>query len=390
MRELLALDDLTEEQRAELDTLTNRAASLEVEFRAAVVAYPDPVEESGDDAEARELDGLVDQANIGHVFQAAVEHRATTGPEAELQQHYGLGHNQVPLSLLTGQALPVETRAVTPAPSNVGQPQQTIIPAVFPQAAASWLGISMPSVAVGEPVYPVLTTGADVKAPAESASVAETTGAFSATVLTPGRLQASFFYTREDRARFAGMAEALRQNLADALSDKMDEQILNGTFGLLSADKGDSKPVLADNDASAQATYASYRSLAYGRVDGTWATDVSDVRWLVGHETYAHMAAQFRSANAGDRAAIEDLMNVLGGLRVSAHIAGVSSKKQLSIMRLGLRMDAVAPVWEGVTLIPDEVTRAKTGEIVITAVMLYAFRVLRTNGFRKQQIQTAA
>ena len=62
----------------------------------------------------------------------------------------------------------------------------------------------MPTVPVGEHVFPVLTTNADVGTPAENAAQAETTGAFSADVLSPSRLQASFFfYSREDRARFS-------------------------------------------------------------------------------------------------------------------------------------------------------------------------------------------
>ena len=51
--------------------------------------------------------------------------------------------------------------------------------------------------------YPVLTKNADVRVPAENAAAAETDRSmFSADVLTPSRLQASFFYSREDRARF--------------------------------------------------------------------------------------------------------------------------------------------------------------------------------------------
>ena len=115
-----------------------------------------------------------------------------------------------------------------------------------------------------------------------------------------------------------------------------------------------------------------------------------NIRVLVGASTYGHMAAAFRSDNAGDRAALEDLQDATGGVRVSAHVPAVSSKKQNSIFRLGMRMDAVAPVWEGVTLIPDEITKAANGQIVITAVMLYAFRVLRTGGFWKQEFQVVA
>ena len=52
-----------------------------------------------------------------------------------------------------------------------------------------------------------------------------------------------------------------------------------------------------------------------------------------------------------------------------------------------MRADMVAPVWEGVTIIPDEVTKAANGQIVITAVMLHAVKILRTDGFYKQQTQ---
>ena len=74
---------------------------------------------------------------------------------------------------------------------------------------------------------------------------------------------------------------------------------------------------------------------------------------------------------------------------MSAHVPGVSGNKQNAVVRLGMRADAVAPVWEGVTIIPDEVTKAADGEIVLTAVMLYAFKILRKGGFHKQQSQHA-
>ena len=66
-----------------------------------------------------------------------------------------------------------------------------------------------------------------------------------------------------------------------------------------------------------------------------------------------------------------------GGVRVSAHVPAVASTKQNAIVRLGTRRDMVAPIWEGVSLIPDEITKAKSGQIVITAVMLHAVKILR-------------
>ena len=74
-------------------------------------------------------------------------------------------------------------------------------------------------------------------------------------------------------------------------------------------------------------------------------------------------------------------------MKVSAHVPAVSATKQNAVIRLGMRRDMVAPIWEGVTLIPDEITKAANGQIVVTAVMLHAIKVLRKAGFYKQQTQ---
>ena len=377
---LLAMDELSDDQRADLATFSARMQQLEVEARAAILAEDETTITRSDvvDGEDRELRSLIDRANIGAIFEAALEHRQTVGPEAELQAHFKLAANAIPLALL-------ETRAVTPAPGDVGTQQSTIIPGVFPQSCAAFLAVDMPTVGVGESVFPVLTQNATAHTPAENGPAAETTGAFSADVLSPSRLQASFFYSREDRARFSGMDEALRMNLSDALSDGLDKQILAGTEGLFTGTK------LANHNVSAITSYALYRSqLGYGRVDGVFAGGVGDLKIVMGAETYGHAAGVFRSDNAGDRAALEDLMQVTGGVKVSAHVPGVTSKKQNAVIRLGMRRDMVAPIWEGVTLIPDEITKAANGQIVVTAVMLHAVKILRADGFYKQQLQVAA
>ena len=377
LSELSGVADLTDELRSEIDTLRNQYGDVERRASAATIAEDLPAEVRSEGPEDREMRSLIDRANVGNIFEAALEHRATDGVEAELQTHYRLSSNAIPLALL-------ETRAVTPAPSNVGQNQSAIIPAVFPMSCAAFLGIDMPTVPVGEAVYPVLTTRATVATPTEGAAVTESDGVFISDVLSPSRLQASFFYSREDRARFAGMDSALRMNLSDALADALDKEILVGTNGLLTG------TVLSNHTVAAATTYANYRDLfAYGRVDGIYAGGVGDIKIVCGSETYAHASGVFRSDNAGDRAALEDLTAATAGVKVSAHVPAVASNKQNNVIRLGSRRDMVSPIWEGVTLIPDEITKAANGQIVVTAVMLHAVKILRAAGFYKQQSQVA-
>ena len=378
--------DQPEEKRAEsfqddLGKLTKEAQEVEGMVQAAIVAGEDTAETvTKETPEGRELRQLVDRSNMGEIFDAALERRGIDGATRELQEHYKLGPNQVPLDLLGGGQ--VEERAVTPAPANVGQEQMAIVPYVFPTGATAFLGIPQPRVPVGESVYPVLTSKLDVGTPAEGASQGETTGAFSSDVLSPGRIQASFEYSTEDAARFAGMDAALRANLSEGLSDGLDAVILSGTNGLLTGTN------LPHNNVSAITDYAAYvTNFGYGRVDGRYANTTSDLRVVVGAATYGHAGNVYRNTQV-DFPVLDRLMDLTAGVRVSAHVPAVASAKQNAVIRLGLRMDAVAPIWEGgLTLIPDSVTGAKKGSIFLTAVMLFAFKILRKDGFHKQQTQ---
>ena len=190
--ELATGDEPDVETRSELDTLRTEYVANEKRQGDLIIAgdVPAAIETRTEDAE---LQGLITRANVGDLFDDLLTHRNTTGAMAELQQHAGIEGNQIPLAVLRGDAL--ETRAVTPAPGNVGQNQSEIIPYVFPDSAAAFLGVDMPTVGVGEAVYPVLTKELDVRTPAENIAADETTGAFSAEVLSPSRIQAAFFYS---------------------------------------------------------------------------------------------------------------------------------------------------------------------------------------------------
>ena len=176
------------------------------------------------------------------------------------------------------------------------------------------------------------------------------------------------------------MDESLRENLSMGLADGLDKQIISGTNGLLTGTN------LSNNNVSVITTFPLYKAdFAYSRVDGRYASMTSDIRILMGSATYAHASTVYRAsgnnADAAD-AALNVLMNDTGGIKVSSHVPAVVSNKQNAIIRLGMRRDMVAPIWENVALI-------KKGQIQITAIMLHAVKILRTDGFYKQQTQHA-
>ena len=374
----LGVGEGTDEGKAEMDTLLVEYASNATRIQALIVSEGEPVETTTTRNEAKEKAELYRKASVGDLVYALVNGKSgVKGAMGELQQEYGLADNEIHI-----RQLAPETYAVTPGASEVGQDQQEIIPYVFPQACAAYLGVDMPTVAVGEAVFPVLTKKLDVRTPAENASADETTGSFSADVLSPSRIQASFFYSREDRARFMGMDESLRENLSMGLMDGLDAQIIAGTNGLLAGTN------LPNNNVSAVTTFANYVSnFGYSRVDGRYASMTSDLKIVMGSDTFTHAGGVYRGSDS-EETALDRLMRVTGGVKVSAHVTAAASNKQNNVIRLGMARDMVAPLWENVALIPDEVTKAALGQIVITAVMLHAVKILRTDGFHKQQIQT--
>ena len=371
LNELGSKTELSDEDRTQFDGLKKEYGDLEVRYQALTLAETEPEKkETKGTPEAIERRELEARCSVGSIFTAAMEHRATDGAERELQTELGLSDNFVPLCL-------IEHRAITPAPTETGQMQSSIVPAVFPMGAAAFLGVDMPTVAVGDAVFPVLTNNTPADDAAEAGVVAETTGAFTAEILTARRIQASFFYSREDRARFAGMDEALRMNLNDALSSGLDKYILTKTdLGLL--DFG------TDPTAGTEETFATYRAAIFGQVDGRYAMNAMDVCALVGGDTYTHMAGKYRG-NSADDSALDSLSRVSGGVRVSAHVAAkTNANVQEAVVARGKQYrHAVAPIWEGIQLIPDEVTKAARGEIVVTAVMLMNFKIIREAGYTR-------
>jgi len=355
-------------------------AAAEAEFNEAATALQTALDAEPDfsppnDGESAELRRLLDGASLGRFYEAATEHRALDGREAELQQHFGLAANQFPVEMLMEPE--PETRAVTAAPTDTGATQRPIIQPIFARGDAAFLGVNMPVVPVGDSVHPVLTSRPTVGGPhTDSTSVAETTGAFSADVLSPSRLQASFFWRRTDGARFAGMSEALRQALISGLAEALDVQVLARVV-----------TDVARTAASRGETFDSYRKrFVYDQIDGRFANREGDIRLLVGAETLQAAASRYRATTA-DVSVVDSLRRITGGLRVSPHISDPASNKQDVIVRRGSRPDAVAPIWRQVTLIPDEVTQAAKGEIRVTAVALAAFKVVRTGGFARVQAQ---
>ena len=385
---LIAESELTTEVRAEQLTLRQRSPVVKGLLEEAIVEQRAEQNKGLTlDSADTELRALTDRASVhglGAIAAGVLSNHACEGEARELQQHYHLKGNQVPLSLMRSPMVEDRTSGITPGPTDAGADQRPIIPAIFPQSVASFLGINGQSVGVGEQAFAVVSTSATPGAPAEGAEQAHSTAAFESAALVPSRLQASLFFSVEDAARIQGLSEALRMNLSDALSDELDDQILtNSTNGLFSGSN------LSDNDASSVGTFVTLKKrIAYDSIDGTYAANAGDLRIVMGASSYAFAGGVYRGNNS-DVDALESIMGKVAGVRVSSHVPAVASNKQELIVARGTAQHVAVAIWNAIDLIEDPFSMAKTGEVILTGRMLHAIKILRPAGFRKVELQHA-
>ena len=384
INKLGTLETRSTDQDVELTTARAESIDVNEQIIAAVDAEEARVAAARlvhtTDPEVREQRALCGRANVGEIFTAVMERRSVDGANLEVQQAFDCGPNQVPLEMLR-----LEQRAVTPGPTSVATEEADVLAPVFAAGAGAFLFVDRPTVQMGDAVYPVLTTRPTVGGPhSDSTDVPDTTGGFDADLLAPERIGASFLYRRMDAIRFPAMDPSLRMALNGGLEEKLDSEAIAGAAGLLTGAN------LANHNVAAVTTFADYISrFGYARVDGRYAAELADLRTVAGAGTYGHMGSVYRSNNA-DYSVVDSLMAKTGGVRVSAHVPAVAANKQNSVIRLGMRRDMVQPVWQAVTIIVDEYgALAGKGEIEVTAVLGMNTKILRAEGFYKQQVQTA-
>lgn len=415
----------SDEQVAELRKLSDEYGKLEVRYRALLQGSADDkakgdkgdkakgdkakggdgTEQRADDdgdAEERELRRLQDRIELRAYLQAAMDGSSLMGAEAEFNQALkvgdGAGAVQVPWEALLppgwspGQERRMERRqdvATVPAADMHTENMQPILGRIFQRTVAAFLGVTMPMASVGERRYPVMTGGTTASMQAAGGEVDASAASYTVTTIEPTRLTARYLFRVEDLAMVSGLEASLRGDLRDVMGDELDRQILtgNGTAPNLSGVFDDDSGLAAPAEPGSEASVDDYIDVITGQVDGTNAYQTGDIRLLIGTNTLKHAAKKFITGT--DTSALEYVRRLSGGYRVSARVPALAAKKQEG---MAIRMNgvAVAPVWPTLSLIRDVYSGAAKGEVALTAIALYGFEIVRTNGWTRFKLQVEA
>ena len=408
MAELAQLESLTDEHRAELDTIEKGTADLERLLRAVTIAVE--TEESEQraagaaarapegDAEMRERAELRNKVRFGSYIAAAIEQRSADGAEAEFNAALGIAGNRFPLELLAPpeqRAASAETCATTDV-DTMTTPRRWLN-RLFAGTAAMRLGITMESVPTGSASYPVTTAGASAAQRARSTdSAADAAWTIGVTEMKPKRNAVRLLFSIEDAARIPGLASALTRDLRMALTEGVDRAIFLGDATATGTDADvtglqtaaiTEATITQTNKVLGPGTLAAFTGL----VDGIHAMGLNDLNvvasvggWRLWENTIINATADNMTL-----AAFLRMAGLSWSARGEIETATLNGDFGAFVGRaMGIDGAGVSAVWEAGELIRDPYSGAAKGEVALTLCYLWDFALPRPSNFARIKFVT--
>lgn len=392
------------------------------------------------ESEVTEKRELIERITLRHYVERALQDRHVEGAEAEYNKELGLDdRNTVPFAaLLPSPEDEARADVTTPVAANAIQHPQAapVLARVFRQTRVSFLGARMPSVASGEPVFPVMLQtnapggfplqgaiasgagGGPVSPMAGGEEIESVAAAFDGHMVSPKRISGRYTWRMEDIAKLP-IEGILRSDLREMMGWQLDFQVLNGgltapnnffsaaghdeaTGGLSTSNARNFSGIRAniaapsgDGNSSVNLTFDEGLKVIATGIDGLFANTYGDIRVLLGTDTYKRMTQEFQEDSA--RSLWEYLSAIGVNMAASGIIPDVGTanantgpdKKQEAVMT-SRGSDLVIPIWEGITMIRDPYTGAAKGETALTAHMLANMQFLREEAWRRLHFQLRA
>ena len=337
-----------------------------------------------DNAEPDPPKPLVQTIELRNYLNAYSQGLRVEGAERELNQGLGLDEvTHVPWQALAPTELEERQDVATAVTiADWGKTVHALLPRIFEKTDAGFLGVSTPGVRAGTQAYPVMTGGTTAVTRAANAAVTSAAATFTVETVTPTRLSARYLLNLEGLAAMGGMLETtLRNDLRTVMGDQFDEQIINGD-GTSPNVSGIFAELTDATDETTVVTFDNVRLKATDELDGKMARSERSVRILVGLASWK----KFRSLQNTDKQldAIEAYQRLGGSMQNSARIPAMdgTSKNQRGILTFEPSA-AVAPIWQGITMIRDPYTNAAKAQVALTAHMLFGFAFKRKDGWKE-------
>ena len=391
LSELAGLDELTDEQRAELGTLGTEHQDTEAQLRAAIASAPDDANAAIDpavDPEVRERLELRGSASLGRYLASMLSGQPVTGPEAEYQAACKVPG--IPIDLFEQDRPETRADVASGVPATgTGTTVAPIQPFVFSQSIAPMLGIEMPSVGSGSYSEMTISTSLTAGAKAKGTKQDSTAAVLNAETATPRSIRGRLTLNLEDIAAIgqANFESALRQNAQAVVSDALDSQIITGNGTAPNLD-GLINQLTDPTNPTVIATFDAFVASFADSIDGLWAPTMMDLGMVVNVDAYKLAAKSYRDrvidtgnrggVSLGDKTAADYLRAYTGGFWTNKRMPATASNLARGIVhrkgRMGLRT-ACLPTW-GSIAVDDIYSDAQSGQRHFTLNILVGSKVL--------------
>ena len=389
-REVGAILEKTERSDAETEALRDKTVelrSLESDLQAAILIEGEPKEILTDTPEGREVRSILKETSIQDYLIEASEGHPVKGAASELRSAI-FGKDQtgyIPIDLLLfDEDEELEKRVDAPtsvaaSDAVVGSNQMMIYPRVFSRSVGNFLGVMMPSVGIGQALFPRISAGA----PADVRSPNVDLDAVAATVSTepidPVRLTAGYLFTVESLALVRGFEMALRRDLRDTLMNKHDSLCINGQAAVANVSPkidGLINTLTDPVDPTIVAAWEGFLKAFDSAVDGIYAINDKEVHLAVNPETWQY-AMQLPLGTQGRAGLLRDYLKER--FRASANmpdtVGNIAKSIRYAAGASSMARGAVSPTWRGLQVIRDEWSNSASGQVRLTFIMITGFKV---------------
>jgi len=397
-------EELTDEEKTDLDTKGKRLVEIEPALRAAIQAdeqVTETIARQEWNSEQLELIDISRKATLTGYITQALQRGALEGPEKELNEALNMPMLSRGINFPTAMLSPAEPdpetgrieRADAVTSLSAVKAQSNLagwIRRLFRSRACSRLGVTFESAMVGERTHAVVTGGSNAATVAQGASRPDTAKfTMSVVEMAPNRLTGAISWQVEDLARLPGLEAEIRNDVGNVFVEKMESEIWNGnaqlsTNGLLAGITNE----FASDQASltaAGATAATYRTEFAKLIDGLYAEMPSETNSVLATSIYTHI---MNLAEADLRMLALDTLkgqgwNISSSLYVDATAQQPASGKPwaISSKARGRERTCVAAAWPSIGLILDEITQAAKGEVILTLLALWDFAIIRQDNW---------